>query len=241
MSTIVVIAKAPVAGRVKTRLCPPLTPSAAAAVAGAALADTLEVVRATPATRHVIALSGALSSVPSGFHVVPQRSGGLGERLAGAFADAAAGEAADGPVLLVGMDTPQLSVGLLTDALALLADSDAVLGRSVDGGWWALGLQNVEHAATMRDVPMSSCDTAALTLAALQRRGVGVARLPVLRDVDTIADATSVAATAPVTRFARMLAEVLTGVQCPALGVGAGHPLLAPRRGDDRSGSSPRA
>jgi len=208
VSTLVVIAKSPVAGRVKTRLCPPLTPESAAAVAGAALADTLEVVRATPATRHVLSLSGVLASVPSGFHVVPQRSGGLGDRLAGAFADA--GEIAPGPVLLVGMDTPQLSVDLLSDALALLTTSAAVLGRSDDGGWWALGLQDVRHAAVLCDVPMSRCDTAALTLEALRRRGVGVAELPVLRDVDTIADATSVAAAAPTTRFARMLADVLT-------------------------------
>lgn len=210
MSTLIVVAKAPVAGRVKTRLCPPLTPAAAARVAGAALADTLEVVGATPANRYVLALAGVLSSAPAGFQVMPQRAGGLGTRLAGAFVDAVAGAAAAEPVLLVGMDTPQLSVDLLSEALRLLADSEAVLGRSVDGGWWALGLRDVQHAAVLSDVPMSTCDTGALTLSALRRRGVDVAPLPVLRDVDTIADAICVAEAAPATRFARTLADVLT-------------------------------
>lgn len=204
MSTIVVIAKAPVAGRVKTRLCPPLSPRSAAAVAAAALADTLTTVRAAPAGRRVLALSGALPCLPPGFDIVAQRGNGLGPRLAAAFADAG-----PGPVLVIGMDTPQLSVDLLTDVLARLARADAVLGRAVDGGWWALGLRDVRHATVLRDVPMSTSDTAAATLAALRQRGIGVRRLPVLRDVDTIADATAVAAAAPQSRFARTLADVL--------------------------------
>lgn len=204
MSALLVIAKAPVAGRVKTRLCPPLSPQSAAAVAGAALDDTLEVVAATPAARHVLALSGALRFPPAGFDVIAQKGDGLGERLAGAFADAG-----PGPVLLVGMDTPQLTIDLLTDALALLTNAEAVLGRSVDGGWWALGLKDVRHAAVLSGVPMSTCDTAVLTVAALERRGVGITELSILRDVDTFADALTVAAEAPQTRFARTLAEII--------------------------------
>jgi glycosyltransferase A (GT-A) superfamily protein (DUF2064 family) len=91
-----------------------------------------------------------------------------------------------------------------------------VIGPADDGGWWALGLRDVRHAAVLRDVPMSTAETAARTLAALHRRGVGVTRLPVLRDVDTITDATSVAAVAPATRFARMLANVLAEETEPA-------------------------
>lgn len=55
---LAVIAKAPVAGRVKTRLCPPCTPQQAAALAGAALQDTLAAVAATPAHRRVLVLDG---------------------------------------------------------------------------------------------------------------------------------------------------------------------------------------
>ena len=207
MSTILVIAKAPVPGRVKTRLCPPLTPAAAARVAGAALADTLDAVRAAPAERRVLALSGLLPYQPTGFEVVAQRGRTFGQRLAAAFADAG-----PGPVLLVGMDTPQLTPAVLLQALARLSYSPAVLGEAVDGGWWTLGLQDVRHAAALRDVPMSTSDTATLTRAALRRYGVDVARLPVKRDVDTIDDATAVAAEAPTTRFARTLASELAEV-----------------------------
>ena len=117
MTALVVIAKAPVAGRSKTRLTPPCTPEQAAALATAALADTLAAVAATPGGgRRVVVLDGAPGSwLRPGFEVIAQRGAGLGERLAAAFADV--GE----PALIVGMDTPQLTPPLLSHALAQLA------------------------------------------------------------------------------------------------------------------------
>lgn len=70
----IVMAKAPVPGRVKTRLCPPLSPDEAAAVAEAALSDTCEAVSRCSADRLVVALDGAPGAwLPPGFEVVPQR------------------------------------------------------------------------------------------------------------------------------------------------------------------------
>src|SRR3954454_15558628 len=84
---LIVIAKSPVAGRVKTRLCPPCTPEQAATIAAAALADTLATVGATPATARVLALDGAPGPwIPDGYVIVPQHGNGLDERLANAFA-----------------------------------------------------------------------------------------------------------------------------------------------------------
>ena len=104
MTAIAVIAKAPVAGRSKTRLTPPCTPEQAAALASAALADTLAAVAATPGARRVLVLDGAPGPwLRPGFEVLAQRGAGLAERLAAAFADI--GE----PALVVGMDTPQLT------------------------------------------------------------------------------------------------------------------------------------
>jgi hypothetical protein len=196
---LLVIAKAPVPGRVKTRLCPPCTPRQAAALAGAALADTLGTVRATPAHRRVLALAGVLDRSPAGFDLVPQRGDGLADRLAAAFADSALPGVAS---FLVGMDTPQLTGGLLRAALRRLEDADAVLGPALDGGWWGLGLRDPRHAEALRTVPMSSPRTAAETVAALTARGLRIAALPALRDVDTIADAAAVARLAPGSRFA---------------------------------------
>jgi uncharacterized protein len=197
---ILVMAKEPVPGQVKTRLCPPATPEQAAAIAAAALADTLDTVAAVPAYRHVLVLAGRPSMHrPPVLATVPQRGTGLADRLANAYADTALpGTAA----LLVGMDTPQVTTDLLAAAIARLSTTDAVLGMAADGGWWALGLREPRHAAVLRDVPMSTPDTGRLTRDALRANGLRVADLPVLRDVDTADDAVAVAAEAASGRFA---------------------------------------
>lgn len=187
---LLVLAKEPVPGRVKTRLCPPATPDQAAGLAAAALADTLDTVAGTPADHRVLVLDGANVARPAGVRVVPQRGTGLAERLANAYRDTRLPGTAS---LLVGMDTPQLSTALLTDALARLATVDAVLGPAVDGGWWALGLREPAHGAALHGVPMSTSDTCRLTAAAVRARGMRIAWLPELRDVDTAADAVLVA------------------------------------------------
>jgi glycosyltransferase A (GT-A) superfamily protein (DUF2064 family) len=194
MSTqLLVIAKAPVPGTVKTRLCPPCTPRQAADIAAAALSDTLAAVAGTPAVRHTIILSGRYRA-PAGLRTVPQRGEGLAHRLANGYADTALPRVAS---LLVGMDTPQLTPALLTGVAGGLADADAVLGPAADGGWWALALRDPYHADALRGVPMSAPDTAQWTVDALRGRGLRVGYGPVLRDVDTAADALAVAATCP--------------------------------------------
>ncbi len=202
-TTLIVIAKQPVPGRVKTRLVPPCTHEQAAALAEAALADTLQAVLRAPARRRVLVLEGEPGPwLPPGFDVVPQCGGPLDERLAHAFA------AVRGPALLIGMDTPQVTPGLLTmDG----QDAEAVFGPAADGGFWALGLR-VPDPALLRGVPMSTPGTGAIQRARLVAAGLRVADLPQLRDVDTAADAVAVARQAPRGRFAarvRELASVL--------------------------------
>ena len=107
--TVIVLAKAPVPGRAKTRLCPPCDPEQAAGLARAALVDTLRAVTATSCERRVLVLDGAPGPwVPDGFEVLPQRGSGLDERLAHAFTDIGTGG------VLIGMDTPQLTPAGLT-------------------------------------------------------------------------------------------------------------------------------
>ena len=199
---LLVLAKQPVAGRVKTRLCPPLTPEQAADVAAAALEDTLEVVRQVPARRRVLVLDGTYDA--DGFEVLPQRGGPMPERLAAAFDDVDPSQ----PALLVGMDTPQLTVGLLQEAVDRLAQHASVLGMATDGGWWALGLQRPD-GSLLRNVPTSRDDTGALQLAALRDAALSPYLLPELRDVDTAHDARVVAALAPDGRFGRLVSRLL--------------------------------
>jgi rSAM/selenodomain-associated transferase 1 len=199
---LLVIAKAPEPGRSKTRLCPPCTPEQAARLAEASLLDTLESVgSARTGGRRVLVLDGPPGPwIPPGWTVLPQRGGGLDERIANAFADGT------GPALLVGMDTPQLTAALVeASASALLDPVDAVLGPASDGGYWAIGLRRPDPRAVL-GIPMSTSRTYAAQARRLHRLGLSYRRLPELRDVDTFADALEVAALAPTSRFATTLA-----------------------------------
>ena len=179
---LLVVAKSPVPGRVKTRLCPPCTPQEAAALAEAALADTLDAVTTCGADRRILALEGPPGPwLPPGFEVVPQATGGLDRRLAAAWSFAG------GPGVQIGMDTPQVTADLLDHALATLETSPAALGRAVDGGWWAVGLREAD-ARVFLDVPMSTSRTGALQAARLRALGLDVAPLPTLVDMDTVGD-----------------------------------------------------
>ncbi|MFH8568188.1 DUF2064 domain-containing protein [Streptomyces sp. NPDC017993] len=203
-TTVLVIAKEPLPGRVKTRLTPPYTPHEAAELAEAALHDTLQAVRAMPARRRVVVLDGRPGNwLPPGFEIRPQSTGGLDERLAAAFAGS------QGPTLLIGMDTPQVTAQLLAPALHTDAwqECDAWLGPAEDGGFWALGLA-VPDPRLLRGVPMSTHRTGAAQRARLTAAGLRIRELPPLRDVDTAADAEEVAASAPHGRFATALARL---------------------------------
>ncbi|MEU1231836.1 TIGR04282 family arsenosugar biosynthesis glycosyltransferase [Streptomyces sp. NPDC005828] len=203
VTTLLVIAKEPRPGRVKTRLTPPFTPEEAAALAEASLADTLSAAARVPADRHVLVLDGRPGPwLPPGFAVVPQTGGGLDVRLAAAFAGC------PGPALLIGMDTPQVTPELLAPALRRDA-YDAWFGPASDGGFWALGLARPAPSLLL-GVPMSTPDTGAVQYARLRAAGLRVGTLPVLRDVDTASDARQVAAAAPGTRFAARYAELIT-------------------------------
>src|SRR5690606_32455962 len=141
----------------------------------------------------VLALQGSTGTwLPPGVRVVPQRGDGLDERLAHAFDDAYSGR----PLVLIGMDTPQVTTALLERAGRVLEDGDAVVGPAEDGGFWLLGLRRPD-AALLRGVPMSSPRTGRVLLDRLCAAGLTVAMLPSLTDVDTAADAAEVAALAP--------------------------------------------
>jgi glycosyltransferase A (GT-A) superfamily protein (DUF2064 family) len=202
---LIVLAKEPVPGRVKTRLMPPCDPAEAAAIATAALVDTLSAACSSGADRVLVALDGEPGPwCPPGVVVVDQGQGPLADRLATAWS------ATGGPALQVGMDTPQVGAVDLDRAMARLVDGSgqAVLGPAEDGGWWALGLRR-PHRAAFRGIPMSRPDTGQRQLARLRRLGLRPALLAVERDVDTWADALAVAAQAPGSAFAAAVRSTL--------------------------------
>jgi uncharacterized protein len=204
---VLVMAKAPTPGRAKTRLCPPLSLDQAARLAEAALIDTLEAVAQSGAGLRTLVLEGEPGPwlVP-GFRVLRQSVGGLDARLAEAFGKTR------GPALLVGMDTPQLTPALLGQALGLLLTPgvEAVLGPAEDGGWWTIGLRR-PNPRVFLGVPMSSPFTGRAQRDRLERLGLPLIELPMLRDVDRFEDALAVAQLAPGTNFARALEETMSG------------------------------
>jgi rSAM/selenodomain-associated transferase 1 len=194
---LLVLAKEPIPGNAKTRLSPPCTLEEAAAIARAALLDTLDTVLALD-LRPALVLDGNPGSwVPPGIEVVPQRGRGLDERLAAAFEDGGA------PAVLVGMDTPQMTPALLAGAVESLGEmgTDSVLGRAEDGGWWCIGLRRVDPRVFL-GVPMGTSFTGAVQLRRLRALGLRCAELPRLRDVDDLEDAVAVAVGIPGSRFA---------------------------------------
>ncbi|MDP3891916.1 DUF2064 domain-containing protein [Nocardioides sp.] len=203
-----VLAKSPVPGRVKTRLGRDVGMAVAAELAAAALVDTLVACGDAFGTgRRHLALSGQLAEAVDGdalqrrldgWQVRPQRGHDFGTRLVNAHLELPAL-----PVVQVGMDTPQVTGGLLATVASPLDRYDAVLGAAEDGGWWVLALRDPRHAVALTGVPMSTPTTYDDSLAALVGHGLTVAGAEVLRDVDTVADADGVAALAPGTRFAR--------------------------------------
>jgi glycosyltransferase A (GT-A) superfamily protein (DUF2064 family) len=185
----------------------------------------------TPATRGFgvdrchLALDGDLCSAVdrdkigkalTGWSVSEQRGDSLAARLVDAHADLAA--AAPGPVIQIGMDTPQVTPEHLAAVVVALGDgaaaarADAVLGPAPDGGWWVLALRDSADAASLSGVAMSTPTTCADTGKALTNSGLRVVATTTLRDVDTVTDAAAVAHDAPNTRFAEVWATVASHI-----------------------------
>lgn len=213
---VCVMAKEPRPGFVKTRLCPPCTAAEAAMLAEASLADTLTAVASTPGAGRLVALDGRPGAwLPAGIEVVPQVGGALGQRLDAAVAEGFA-RLPDGPVVVVGMDTPQLRPDHLLDVARSLAGpdgaaaADAVVGAATDGGYWVVALRRPVPGA-FEGVPMSTAVTGAEQRRRLVALGCRVAAAPPLTDVDDVASAREVAAAAPGTSFARAWRRLRVG------------------------------
>ncbi|MFC7469869.1 DUF2064 domain-containing protein [Actinomadura keratinilytica] len=192
-TTLLVLAKEPVPGRVKTRLTPPFSPEEAAELAAASLADTLDLVLTLPARRHVLVLDGRPGPwLPPGIEVRAQAPGSLDERIAAAFAACA------GPTVLIGMDTPHLTASHLAPALAPAAWDGCDAWFGLGRGRRLLGARPGQTPARPRPrrphVPPGHRLPPARPA---DRRHLAVRDLRELRDVDEAADAEHAAAEAP--------------------------------------------
>ncbi len=197
-TAVVVFAKAPRPGAVKTRLCPPLSPAAAACLYRCFLLDVLDGVRAVGDITPVIAYAprrarGFFAAAQPGMLLVPQTGADLGARMSGAFERLfARGFAA---VVILGGDSPSLPPGYLRTAIRALrsATVDGVIGPSDDGGYYLIGLR-APCPALFAGVAWSTGRVLAQTLARAKRAGRRLRALPTWYDVDTIEDLRRLAA-----------------------------------------------
>ncbi|MCX5745873.1 MAG: TIGR04283 family arsenosugar biosynthesis glycosyltransferase [Proteobacteria bacterium] len=187
MTTVCIFAKPPVPGQVKTRLAPAVGTQGAAALARAFLVDTCAMVRALPWARPIVATTGAFDAALTAELALPawpQGDGDLGARLERILRRALAEHPA---ALAIGADSPGLPSRLLDDARAALADVDAAIGPTDDGGFYVLALRRCPEGL-LDELPWSRPDTFARTLDRLRARGLTVRVLAPWFDVDRPAD-----------------------------------------------------
>jgi uncharacterized protein len=187
---LIIFAKEPRPGQVKTRLSPPLTPEEAAQLYHSFVLDILEEMARVPEVRLAVAFSplGAQTwwraLAPPGTDLFPQEGADLGERMAWAFARGFA--AGFGPILLRGSDVPDLPAAVVSEAKEVLAAglAQVVLGPCPDGGYYLVGLS--EPRPTLFEGPAWSSSTVlADTLAQVRQLGLRVHLLPSWPDIDT--------------------------------------------------------
>jgi rSAM/selenodomain-associated transferase 1 len=196
-AALVVFAKAPIPGQVKTRLCPPLTPDEAATLHGSFVLDILEQTK-TAVAKLKLPLDRHLACTPSSTHVffkiMEERQGvklldqvgdDLGARMTQAFAILFA--QGYGRVLIVGTDVPTLPTDHFKRALALLESHDLVLGPALDGGYYLIGLRQAAPAL-FAGIPWSTERVLEMTRGKAASLGLTTATLPAWRDIDTVDD-----------------------------------------------------
>jgi uncharacterized protein len=187
-----IMAKAPEAGQVKTRLCPPLSPEEAAQLYRCFLMDKIAQVRRVTAAEPVLAYApegagGIFEALAPGFRLLPQRGGDLTSRLLSVLERLF--EAGFGGAIVIDSDTPTLPSGLLERAVTHVVsrEHDVVLGPSEDGGYYLIGLGRL-HRALFEDMPWSTPVVLEETLRRVRDLGLTAAQLEPWYDVDTGAD-----------------------------------------------------
>ena len=191
-NALVVMAKAPLVGEVKTRLAPPLSLKEAAELYRCLLLDLLENVRSFEGADLYVAFSPAAAAAlfheitPRDFVCFPQRRDDLGERMASIFEDLF--EKSYERAVVIGSDLPVFPSSFLRDAFrALAGSSDVVLGPSRDGGYYLIGLSRLVPEI-FTGMPWGTARVLQATRDRLSRVGVEPSLLPGWFDVDTVED-----------------------------------------------------
>ena len=195
-ATVLVVAKAPLPGRAKTRLVPPLSAEQAADLQRALLLDTLDSCRAEGFEPAVLCageeVAALREAVGTGTRLVAQEGRGLGDALRLGMRR----HLERGPVAIVSSDIPGLPPGSLGGAFAALEDgADVVLGPARDGGYWLVAMRE-PHDAPFEDIPMSTAAAYDTTCRRCAEANLTLATVEPWRDVDTAVDLAALLSTA---------------------------------------------
>lgn len=191
-TALIIFAKAPIPGAVKTRLCPPLTPDEAASLHGSLVLDAIERTKGLQGIALYVAgapdLAHPFFKVMEGrygAHLLEQRGPDLGARMRQALQDAF--DQGAQTALLTGTDLPTLPCARLTEALALIKTHDIVLGPTTDGGYYLIGLRKMV-STLFEGIVWSTASVFAETKKKVEAAGLSLGLLPECRDLDTLED-----------------------------------------------------
>jgi rSAM/selenodomain-associated transferase 1 len=190
-NALIVVAKEPVAGSTKTRLCPPFTAQSAAEFYRRLMLDTLALMRRVPDADLSVAYTPATAHaffaelVPNGFRLIAQQGHDLGERLSNALSRHF--DLGYRRVVIMNSDGPTLPLVCLEGAFSGLDHADITLGPSHDGGYYLIGMKRL-HIELFQEIAWSTERVLPQTLAACNRLGLAVQQLPEWYDVDLVGD-----------------------------------------------------
>jgi rSAM/selenodomain-associated transferase 1 len=187
---LLVVAKQPVPGQTKTRLCPPLTHAQAADLYECFLRDTLDTMRTVMKVKAIIGYlpddaQEYFRQLAPDMELIGQLGETLGERLDhllkvtlnNGFQQA----------VIMDSDSPTLPASYLIQAFDQLAEADVVLGPTRDGGYYLIGAKRPQ-SQLVRQVQMSTPHVLSDTLKLAKAIGTTIALLPIWYDVDNISD-----------------------------------------------------
>jgi rSAM/selenodomain-associated transferase 1 len=191
-AALIVFAKAPIEGYVKTRLCPPLTPDEAASLHGSLVLDLLERCQSLQGCDRILAGAPTpdhpfFGAMKARFNIPiwDQVGDDLGARMAHAFQSALG--APYQSAVIIGTDIPGITAQHISSALKSLQDHDVVLGPAEDGGYYLIGLRS-PSPQLFENIPWSTDAVFSLTQEKANALGLSMKILPMLRDLDTIKD-----------------------------------------------------
>lgn len=190
-NALIVVAKEPVPGRTKTRLCPPFTGELAAEFYRCLLLDTLALVERLEIADPTVAYAPASARpffeavTPDSFRLVPQQGADLGERLAHALGQHF--ELGYERVVIMNSDGPTIPQVYLEEAFSGLDTADVTLGIGHDGGYYLIGMKR-PHPELFQGIAWSTQQVIPQTLSICRRLGLSVHQLPEWYDVDVAGD-----------------------------------------------------